>query len=747
MIARVTSIVRRLTRIEQFLLLWLAVSPAILLIALFMFTVADAPGAGLGVLVAYYFVALGCAGIAAVVRLRQRRTPPEEQPPTVVAPIELGQRSLLADDPAPWAEIESPRLERLRVVRRLAGLSRGALLFFGMRTKAEWIREPLTYLLSGGRLDYLTLERLLLTEIEDEYSALMLANIDYNLLLTLSRLVKSQDLRPGDNEFSLAVLSYVAARPEARVSQGNRLYLAERLILAGQLEMAYPLVNQLGGSGFTQQLLRADLLNPFHASKLQNSRELWLTGFNAIYQPFGVEPVSLKESGVTPYDCLEAPTDSVVTDGPLISVIMTCYRPDHTLASAVNSMIAQTWQNWELLIADDCSPDEYQKLIDEVAASDARIRVLRTSENRGTYIRRNEAIVASRGELVTMHDSDDWAHPRRLELQARHLLANPAEIANLSYSLRVSEELMFVQPRGATLRLTESSLLFHKKRALEKVGYFDSVRRAADSEYRLRLEAAFKREVPVVDTLSPLALVRYGATSLSGSDLGDGWMHPARLAYRSAGDLWRNQIRDGNASPYVAYPLVKRPFPAPDAVIGNLPSRHELDLVMALDARTDAHPEGHLDTIAAEIRSLLNSGLQVGILQIESLVEGRPPATLSPMIQVMINENLVSPVLLADETHASTVVVRNASVLQGAPGDPSALSCDRVLVFEDRRSGRDIRGHNFARSAAEASAARLFGSPAEWVIWDSAVNYDSLREGTSTEFAVVETHLGREFQS
>lgn len=713
MITRLLTGVRRLTAFERLLLVLIGGTPIVVGVALILDVARETPVLAIWTLVAYYLVL--AAGIGAALLLRYRSWQRDRPLPKIatLAPAELATRSVLADIPEPWAEIDSPRLEQLRVVRRMASLSRHAVSFFGMRTKAEWVREPFAYLLTDGLCDFTTLERSLTSE--NAHADLILANADLNVLLVLGRLVASQNLDPRDGEFAEAVLLYVAARrTTSRISRGNLMHLAERLIMTGNLEIAYPLVLELKGHGYTEKLLRADLINPFHARKLQNAEDLWLTAFNGIYLPYGLEPVTLLPTGATPYDRLLAATGAVVAEGPLVTVIMSCYRPDHSLTSAVNSMIAQTWQNWELIITDDASPDDFSAVLTSVAELDPRIRVLRSTENRGTYVRRNEAIQVARGEFVTMHDSDDWVHPRRLELQARHLMENPDDLANVCSSLRVSEDLMFVQPRGATMRLTESSLLFRKEVVTERVGYFDSVRKAADSEYRLRIEAAFGRPVPTVDTLAPLALVRYAVTSLSGSDLGDGWMHPVRVAYRSACIRWHTQIRQGKASPYVAFPLLTRPFPAHDKVIGN-PVRHrDLDVLVVLDMRVESHPAGHLAGIVTELEALAQNGLSVGILHLESLIEGRPPIVYAPILQDLIVNGTVQLVLLEDDVHATTVVIRNASVLQAVPFTGSGVVADRCVIFDDAASGRDRRAHNFARADVDASVSRLFGSVPVW---------------------------------
>lgn len=672
-------------------------------------------------LVAYYIVGVVFLTAAVASRLRRRRflALQQEPPRVVLPPHELATSGLMADDPAEWTEIDSRELERRRVIRRAAVAPVGSILSLGLRTRSEWVRESLTYRAMRGQLDYPTLERILLAQdLNENATDMLLSGLEPDALITLGRLVAGQSTRPRDQEVVRAI-EEVSMRMldhgDIRLSEGSRRWLAERLIATDRLEAAIPLVEGITSATLTSRLLKADILNPFRPGSVQSSQELWLASVNSIYGTYGLEPVELKQTGSTPYDRLQADAPEKVHDGPLISVIMSCFKPGEEIRTAVDAMIAQTWQNWELLIADDASPPGHDGVLEGVAALDSRIKVLRFAENRGTYIRRNDALLVAEGEFVTMQDSDDWVHPRRLELQARHLMANPDLAANLSHSLRVSEELRFVQPRGARLRLAETSLFFRREEVVGRIGYFDSVRKAADSEYRLRLEAAFGNTVPIIDTLSPLSLIRHTDTSLSGSDIGDGWMAPERLAYINSAGLWHDRVRTEKASAVVPYPLDVRPFPAHNIVRGKAREHRELDLVLVLDGRSHVRTPEQLQSIVEEITALVDTGAKVGILHMMTLSREDGSPHLAAALQALVNDGQVVQVLLGDDMDVDTVIVRYASGLQAAPQAGSNLRARRLVVLEDRGASGDFRGRNFARADVEASAVRVFGREPEWL--------------------------------
>lgn len=99
---------------------------------------------------------------------------------------------------------------------------------------------------------------------------------------------------------------------------------------------------------------------------------------------------------------------------PLISVIVPVYRVEKYLHRCVESILSQTYTNFELILVDDGSPDNCGYLCDEYTQKDSRIRVIHR-ENGGLSAARNSGIEIARGEYFTFIDSDDWVHPRFLD--------------------------------------------------------------------------------------------------------------------------------------------------------------------------------------------------------------------------------------------------------------------------------------------------------------------------------------------
>lgn len=100
-----------------------------------------------------------------------------------------------------------------------------------------------------------------------------------------------------------------------------------------------------------------------------------------------------------------------------VSVIMPVYNAQRWLAASVASVQQQTYQNWELLIVDDCSTDGSGALASSLAANDDRIRVFRLTASAGAAAARNKAIEEAVGRYIAFLDSDDLWHPQKLEHQ------------------------------------------------------------------------------------------------------------------------------------------------------------------------------------------------------------------------------------------------------------------------------------------------------------------------------------------
>ena len=125
-----------------------------------------------------------------------------------------------------------------------------------------------------------------------------------------------------------------------------------------------------------------------------------------------------------------------MVDG-LVSVIMPSWNTGKFIAESIQSVIDQTYKNWELLIVDDCSTDN----TDQVVASfnDDSIRYLKNKKNSGAALTRNKAIREARGEWIAFLDSDDLWFPKKLERQIKFMKKNNLVFSYHEY-VKIDEE-------------------------------------------------------------------------------------------------------------------------------------------------------------------------------------------------------------------------------------------------------------------------------------------------------------------
>ncbi len=108
-----------------------------------------------------------------------------------------------------------------------------------------------------------------------------------------------------------------------------------------------------------------------------------------------------------------------------VTVLMSVWNEIGSISVAIKSIIEQTYDDWDLLIIDDCSTDGTHKLLMEFESIDARIKVVRNSKNRGLPRSLNKGWKLAKGPLLARMDGDDFSFPDRLEKQVSYLSDHP----------------------------------------------------------------------------------------------------------------------------------------------------------------------------------------------------------------------------------------------------------------------------------------------------------------------------------
>lgn len=118
---------------------------------------------------------------------------------------------------------------------------------------------------------------------------------------------------------------------------------------------------------------------------------------------------------------------------PLVSVIVPCYKVEQYLPNCVESILNQTYNNWEIILVDDGSPDNCGEICDRYALKDCRIKVVHKT-NGGLSSARNAGMKIMQGEYVTFLDSDDFLHRDAIQTLVRYAKQYGAQIVQCSFT-------------------------------------------------------------------------------------------------------------------------------------------------------------------------------------------------------------------------------------------------------------------------------------------------------------------------
>jgi glycosyltransferase involved in cell wall biosynthesis len=201
---------------------------------------------------------------------------------------------------------------------------------------------------------------------------------------------------------------------------------------------------------------------------------------------------------------------------------MTCYNAANTIQRAIASALTQDWPNIEVVIVDDCSPDDSTEVIEQAIAGIPNARLIRHEKNGGPAAARNTILAAAQGEFIVFFDDDDESRPDRLRVQYERLsnyeqacgtglvacYASGTRRYQNGYELRIAaigsrpcvpvgeaaaDYLLFNGRRGGIFYGggTPTCALMARHTTFEAVGGFDaSLRRVEDVDFAIRLAMA-----------------------------------------------------------------------------------------------------------------------------------------------------------------------------------------------------------------------------------------------------------------
>ncbi|MDF1615240.1 glycosyltransferase family 2 protein [Desulfurivibrio dismutans] len=410
--------------------------------------------------------------------------------------------------------------------------------------------------------------------------------------------------------------------------------------------------------------------------------------------------------------------------GPKVTVIMPVYNAAGFIATALHSVLAQTWSNLEVLVVDDASTDDTVARVEEFARRDSRVQVLPAKVNAGPYVARNLALQQATGELITFHDADDWSHPQAIARQVAHLQANPQVMANIGMQVRVTPELKCCRRGNHGRMVTRNfpSFMFRREPVFAALGYYDGVRFSADHEYIRRARMVFGDDAVATIETGPICLQRHhldSLTHISSSFGADGFLFGARRLY------FNLQISHHSQAENLYYPFMSasRPFPVPEPLLKKYKLAQAgvryFDVIVASDFRaigTELHRQ------IQEIENQRRRGKRVGLLQLYSY-EANAKSPFSPEIIALLDGDVVQFLAYGENLSCETVVVIDANVLDEQQHYVPAVKANSVKVVvtgcPSSVKPATMAGYNIKRGNEQLLA--YFGRTAVWCPVNSEV--------------------------
>ncbi|MFC0268197.1 glycosyltransferase [Kushneria aurantia] len=441
-----------------------------------------------------------------------------------------------------------------------------------------------------------------------------------------------------------------------------------------------------------------------------------LSTINKLYSAFMLSPLVKKDSQL-PFEFLnlDSITNNEVESETKISILMPVYNAEAFLELSVGSLLAQTYKNIEIIAVDDKSTDDSYAILLKLAASDDRLKVYQNKENSGAYPTRNRALHLSTGDVVTVHDSDDWSHPQMLEKQFDKLAGFDTKIT-FSFMVRVSADLEFsLRPERNNMEYIHRSYpsLMIRRKDLDVLGEWDAITANADDEFVQRARIVFGNE-SIVDVLPEVpmsfflkhqaSLTSDPKTSLKSLDYG------VRKEYALQAQFWRvNQeeyfLQRGSS---------KYPFPVPNGLDPKKRNRIiSYDVVIISDLSLLG---GTRRCNQAYIETACSMGLKVGLFHWPRYDLKLVPDIAKEYRELSFREN-VDILTWEEEIDAECVIIHHPPILKYEPDQLPCIHSKKlaILVNQSPKQLYSQEAYYYSEENVEELCYRLFKLKPVWV--------------------------------
>lgn len=219
----------------------------------------------------------------------------------------------------------------------------------------------------------------------------------------------------------------------------------------------------------------------------------------------------------------------------MVSIVMPAYNAQDYIQEAIQSVLQQTYTEWELLVIDDASSDRTAEIVNQLVRKDSRVHYIKNKANIGAAESRNRGVELAKGQWIAFLDSDDCWHPdklkRQLDLAEKHraeFVFSGSAFMNkdgrrLEYYLAVPEQISYSQLLKQNI-ISCSSVLIKKSLIADF-----PMKHAEDmhEDFAVWLQILKNRNLQAFGINEPLLIYRITAASKSGNKI-----KAARMTYR-----------------------------------------------------------------------------------------------------------------------------------------------------------------------------------------------------------------------
>ena len=216
-----------------------------------------------------------------------------------------------------------------------------------------------------------------------------------------------------------------------------------------------------------------------------------VNGINKVFTLSGLSIIdNISENNLNFFEAISVEVNSlpVVLSAGKCSVVIAAYEARDTLQYAYDSVCAQTYQDLEIFIIDDCSSIPVKDFLS--VSSSVPTYIIRNETNQGPYGCRNEALNRATGEFFMIHDADDWIHPSKVAEQIRSI-HDTELVCSYTRHLRVSSNgHLKLENHGQFIGHGPMTSLF-KMSVFRDIGAFDPVPTRGDMEFKARIKKIY----------------------------------------------------------------------------------------------------------------------------------------------------------------------------------------------------------------------------------------------------------------